>query len=197
MAAVLPFPLHDHETAATLDTMAPAERRRSLGDYLSQVDFIIDTIESLDADDLTGDARNELSEMLIAELAGTRAKVDNVSAALATWESLEAGAAREIERLEARKTRFARLRTRLEDYTLAVLEASKLPKIEGNFSTLKIRRNPPSVVVDDASQVPQEFLRYPPPPPPAPDKTAIGRALKGHQEVPGCRLIQINRLVRE
>jgi len=112
---------------ATLSVVpAPAEKRRSLGDYVSGVDAIIDTIESLDAEDLPEADRQELSEMLIAELAGTRKKVDATNAALATWEGLEASAAREIERLDARRKRYARLRESLELYVLAILEASHL-----------------------------------------------------------------------
>ena len=187
MSALLTFPVRDRETA---------EYRKSLGDYISGVDAIIDTIESLDDETLDDAARLELSEMLIAELAGTRRKVDNVSAALATWESLEAAASREIERLEARRVRFARLRTRLEDYTLALMEASQLPKLEGDVATLTRRSNPPSVYIEDAAAVPAAYKRTPATPAPVADKTAIGRAIKAGAVVPGARLVQTSRLVR-
>jgi hypothetical protein len=197
MSAVLSFPKScDRETAATADTIAPAAKRRTLGDYLSGVDAIIDTVESLDAEDLSDVDRDELSQMLIAELAGTRKKVDATNAALATWEGLEASAAREIERLDARRKRYARLRESLELYVLAILEASHLTKIEGDISTLTKRNNPPSVRVDDAAAVPMQYLRFPPQPAAVPDKTAIAKALKADEEVPGCRLVQTARLVR-
>jgi chromosome segregation ATPase len=186
---------------ATLAVVPPRDReaegaRRTLAEHLSGVDAIIDTIEGLDDESLDEAARNELSAMLIAELAGTRRKVDNVSAALATWESLEASASREIERLTNRRNRFARLRERLEDYTLALMEASKLPKLEGDISTFARRMNPPSVRIDDAAAVPGAFLRTPPVPAPVPDKTAIAKALKAGDAVDGCSLQQTARLVR-
>lgn len=188
MATLAVMPAPDHEARET---------KRTLGEHLSGVEAIIDTIEGLDDDSLDEASRNELSEMLIAELAGTRKKVDSVSAALATWESLEAAAQREIARLEERRHRFARFRQRLEDYTLALMEASSLPKLEGDFSTLARRLNPPSVRIDDAEAVPGAFLRTPPVPAPVPDKTAIAKALKAGETVEGCRLVSSARLVRQ
>lgn len=187
MATLAVVPVRDREAAET---------KRTLAEHLSGVEAILDTLEGLDDDSLDEAARLELSEMLIAELAGTRKKVDNVSAALATFESLEAAAAREIERLDARRTRYARMRTRLTDYVLATMEASALPKLEGDFVTLTRRLNPPSVRIDDADAVPGAFLRTPPVPAPVPDKTAIARALKAGDAVEGCRLVQSARLVR-
>jgi len=198
MAAIVTFPVRDYATEATLglqssETVAP---RKSLGEHLDGVSAIIATIEGLDDETLDDAARNELSEMLIAELAGTRRKVDNVSAALATWESLEAAAVREIERLDARRARFARLRQRLQDYVLALMEASNLPKLEGDVATLARRTNPPSVWIDDAALVPADYKRTPPAPAAVPDKTAIARTLKGGGAVAGCRLVQTARLCR-
>jgi hypothetical protein len=170
--------------------------KRSLRDHVEGVDFICDTIESLDDETLTDEARDELSRMLIEALAGTRAKVDNVSAAMATWESLEAGAKREIERLDARRARFARMRENLELHVMAIMEASQLAKLEGNVATLARRKNPPSVAIADPAAVPAGYLRTPPAPKPAPDKTLIKSVLQGGGEVPGCTLAQTWRLQR-
>lgn len=187
MATLAVMPAPDREAVET---------RRTLADHVSGVEAIIDTIEGLDDESLTDEDRTDLSEMLIAELAGTRKKVDNVSAALSTWESLEAAATREIERLDARRTRFARSRQRLTDYVLATMEASNLPKLEGDFVTLTRRLNPPSVLVDDAEAIPGAYMRVPPVPAPQADKTAIKAALKAGADVPGARLIQTARLCR-
>jgi hypothetical protein len=171
--------------------------KRSLRERVEGIDLIIETIEKLEDDgELTDEARDELSKMLIEALAGTRAKVDNVSAALATWESLEAGAKREIERLDARRARFARMRENLELHVMAIMEASQLAKLEGNVATLARRKNPPSVAIADAAAVPAAYLRTPAPPKPAPDKTLIKSALQGGVEVPGCTLAQTWRLQR-
>jgi hypothetical protein len=183
---------------------APAARaqlavvpKRSLRDHVEGIDLIIETIEALEDDgELTDETRDQLSAMLVTELAGTRRKVDNVNGALATWESLDAAAAKEIERLQKRRSRFARLTERLELHVLALLEASKLPAIEGNISTLARKKNPPSVQIADAAAVPADYLRTPPAPKPVPDKTLIKSALQAGAEIPGCTLAAGYRLVR-
>jgi hypothetical protein len=75
------------------------------------------------------------------------------------------------------------------------MEASKLPKLEGNTSTLALRKNPPSVRVEDEAAIPRNYFKFPVPPPVL-DKTAVARDLKALREVPGCRLIQTTRLCR-
>ena len=171
--------------------------KRSLRDHVSGIDLIIETIQALEDDDaLTDEAREDLSRMLVGELAGTRRKVDNVNGALATWESLDAAAAKEIERLQKRRERFSKLTDRLEMHVLAVLEASDLPKIEGEISTLARKKNPPSVAVLEPAAVPVEYMRQPAPPKAAPDKALIKSALLAGAEVPGCGLVSSYRLVR-
>jgi hypothetical protein len=162
---------------------------------LEGVDLILEAIEQLDAENLTEERKLELSTDLISALAGTREKVDNVNTVISMWEGLEASAAVEIERLKKRAAGFARRRQRLTDYVLATMEASHLPKLDGETSTLALRRNPPSVCIDDMAQIPGEYLRYPVPALTV-DKPAIARDLKAHHDVPGARLVQSVRLVR-
>lgn len=171
-------------------------RPPTLGDRVDRVEFIADLIERLDDEALTDEVRDALSAGLIAELAGTRAKVDATSAALACFESLAAASTREIERLEKRVARYDRQRDRLERYVLAVLETSQLDRIEGETSTLARRLNPPAVVIEDGADIPHEYMSYPEAPAPHPDKAAIAKALKAKRRVPGCSLQQRARLVR-
>jgi Siphovirus Gp157 len=182
---------------ATLSLVpAAGAPRRTLAQHLEGVDFILDTIEAMDEADLTDEARDDLSRRLVVELAGTRQKVDNVSCALATWAGLEASASAEIARLEARRTRYARMRERLELHVLAVLEASNLPKIEGNIATLARLVNPPSVRIDEPAAIPADYMRYPPRPAAVPDKSLIKSAILAGETVPGCSVLRTARLVR-
>jgi hypothetical protein len=172
----------------------------SLRSRIEGVDLILEALDQLDGENLTDQRKLELSEDLISALAGTRQKVDNVNSVLSMFgggkkKGLEASAAKEIERLKARAARYANQRQRLTDYVLATMEASHLPKLDGETSTLALRRNPPSVCIDDMSQIPGEYLRYPVPALTV-DKTAIARDLKAHHDVPGARLVQSVRLVR-
>lgn len=187
------------ERARRLRVM-PSPAKRSLRDRVGAVEYIADLIEQLDDEAMTAEVRDELSRQLIDELAGTRAKVDATSATLAMFESLEASAAAERDRLAKRVARYAAQRERLETYVLAVLTASKLDKIDGETSTLARRLNPVSVRIDcDPATLPREFLRFaapPPPPPPAPDKTELKRALQAGREIDGVRLERRAKLVR-
>jgi hypothetical protein len=173
--------------------------RRTLRGHVATVEFIADSIEALDDDSLTPERRDELSAALIAELAGTRAKVDRVASVLAMFEHLAQAAGAEAKRLEKRAEYFSRQAARLTDYVLAVLEASQLKKLEGETSTLARRLSPPAVLIDDENLIPREFMRHapqPPPPPAVPDKVRIAGALKAKRDVPGARLVQRARLVR-
>jgi hypothetical protein len=78
----------------------------------------------------------------------------------------------------------------IKSYTLNVLTANQIEKIETPYFKLSVAKNPPSVDIFDANQVPAHFMRQPEPPPPAPDKVAIKESLKLGEDVPGCRLTQ-------
>lgn len=111
--------------------------------------------------------------------------------------NLEATAEAVREAAKQMLSRADRIEKRAESiraYLLFNLQTAGITKIESPWFTLSIRKNPPAVVVDDESLIPQEFIVQPPPPAPRPDKTAIARALKAGADVPGCRLFQNERL---
>ncbi|MBV9446608.1 MAG: siphovirus Gp157 family protein [Streptosporangiaceae bacterium] len=171
--------------------------RVSFADHIAEVEHIVSLVDLLDrADELTPERYEELQHDLIGAIAGTRAKVDDTARVLAFFEAQAAAAKAEEQRLKARREYFERQKDRLEGYVLAALTASRLRKIDGNVSTLAARLNPPSVLIEEGAQLPEAFLRTPPPPAPQPDKTAIKDALKAGEAVPGCRLVQTERLVR-
>jgi hypothetical protein len=186
-------------SAAALTLVPQPEARRSLRALVETVDGLADAIETLDDGTLDDETRDALTAQLVATLAGTREKVDRTAGVLAMFEHLEAAAAAECQRLSKRVAFYCRQRERLETYVLAVLEASKLDRIDGETNSLQRRKNPAKVVIDDENAVPIDFLRFPPeqePPPPVPDKALIAKALKANSQVPGCRLVQSMRLVR-
>lgn len=104
------------------------------------------------------------------------------------------------EAAETMRERGARLRKRaqsLSDYLQFNMLAAGISKVESPYFTLKIKTNPPTVVVDSESLVPAEYMTQPeplPPPPPRPDKKAIAAAFKAGEEVPGCHVEQRQRL---
>lgn len=174
----------------------PDPPRKTLREHISDVDTIVDTIEGLEAEDLTEEARNELTAALLDAIAGTKHKIDNATRALATWEHLETAALAEVARLQLRAKRFAARRERLEGYLVATLETSGLKKIEGETSAIAIRLCPEKVVIDDEVALPAAYWREPPMPAPVPDKTAIKLAIAAGREVAGAHVERGRKLVR-
>lgn len=108
----------------------------------------------------------------------------------ATAESIRAAESDMAKRRES----IAKRAQQVRDYLKAQMERTGITQIECPYFKVSIKNNPPAVVIDAASQIPQEFMRTPEPPPPAPDKKAIGAALKAGKEVAGCHLASGTRL---
>jgi Siphovirus Gp157 len=177
--------------------LALVPKRFSLYEHVRDVEGIADLVEALDAaGELTPQTQEQLEHALCAAIAGTKEKIDRTTCVLAQFEAAEAAAKTERDRLDVRAKYFARQRERLEDYCMAVLTASKLPRIDGNTSSISVRKNPAKLVIDDAMEIPWEYMTLPEPPPAEPDNAAIKAALKNGVEVSGARLVQTSRMVR-
>jgi hypothetical protein len=171
-------------------------RLLTLIDQVEEVGHLLAIVQDIDQDDITPEHRAALESELLAAIHGTRQKVDRTAAALAALENAEAAAASEGLRLSTRRDRFRRQREQLEQYCLAIIQASGLKALDGFTATLKPRNNPPAVWVAPAAELPLEFLRDPKPAAPSPDKAAIKQALDRGEYVPGCRITRTVRLVR-
>lgn len=111
--------------------------------------------------------------------------------------NLDATAQAVREAAKAMLSRADRIEKRAEsirNYLLFQCQAAGVSKIESPWFTLAVRKNPPSVVIDDETQIPPEYIVQPPPPAPRPDRDAIKRAIKSGADVPGCHLLQTERL---
>lgn len=168
----------------------------SLVDRIKEVNLIQETLDALDEEGITPEISELLTSELIAALAGTRDKIDRTCGVLAAFEAAAFAAQNEIDRLDKRKAHFIRQHDRLEAYALAALQLANSKTLEGHTSKLSARLNPPSVVIDDATRIPAEFMRTPAQPPPTPDKTKIKNAIKAKTDVPGARLATSYRLER-
>lgn len=101
-----------------------------------------------------------------------------------------------IKQLQDRKKAMQTRHDSLKDYLLTNMQANGITEInaENLTFTAKIKNNPASVVIDDESLLPADYMRQPETPPPAPDKTLIKKAINDGFEVPGARLTQGFRL---
>lgn len=86
-----------------------------------------------------------------------------------------------VKRVENRKKRI------LTAY-LAAMNAMKMTSIMTGVGELKVKKNPPAVIIDDGAQIPAQYttqkLTI------TPDKTKIKAAIKAGEEVPGAHLEQ-------
>ena len=145
-------------------------------------------LADLDLDDQT------IADTLEGESGALVEKGQNVAFVVrnlgASAEAIKAAEAAMAARRKAMENRAARLRA----YLLDGMRVAGIQKIDSPYFAIAIRKNPPSVDVFDADQVPADYMKVPPPPPPAPDKKLIAQALKDGADVPGCRLVQGERV---
>ena len=126
---------------------------------------IADTLQALEGD---------IKEKAVQVAALTR-NLDSAAEAIR-----EAGLA-----MIARAERLERRADGIRNYLLFHLQVAGITKIEAPWFVVSVRKNPPSVVIEDEIQIPAEFMVQPPPPPPRPDKVAIGAKLKAGETVRG------------
>ncbi|MDR0274111.1 MAG: siphovirus Gp157 family protein [Burkholderiaceae bacterium] len=148
-----------------------------------------DKLAELDLDDqVVLDTLESMSGALEVKAQNVVAFARNLQASAAAIKQAE-------EQMAARRKAIERRAASLLHYTQTAMQVAGVQKIECPWFRLSIQSNPPAVHVFEPGLVPGQFMRTPEPPPPAPDKTAIAKALKAGQDVPGCQLVQSQRLV--
>lgn len=97
----------------------------------------------------------------------------------------------EIKRLQALKKRVDGEQKRVEDYLTKACEMTGIENIRGVYANISFRKTE-QTIIDDASLLPQEFVRtkitY------EPDKTKIKEAIKRGEKVQGAHIEQVNKI---
>lgn len=94
-----------------------------------------------------------------------------------------------VAELQLQLEQREKARERMEDYFLHRLLSLNLTKVIGNVYEIVVKRNPPSLKIDEPDKIPDKFMVHPPPPAPYPDKAAIKRAIKAGEPIEGCEMI--------
>ena len=108
-------------------------------------------------------ARQSILEEIGQALRKTTEKRDSVVAFLRHCEMQRRFADAEIDRIQKRKASIGQLQEELESHLVCVLERYAKPdrrgvqRLEGNFSSLRIQKNPDSVLITDAAAIPLAF----------------------------------------
>ena len=134
--------------------------------------------ERHDDERVIADTLESISEPLDARLENLAKMVRNV-------ESAAHGVEETIAHLEARRAALQRAAERGRQLILDLMRASGRDRATTAMFSIAVKKNPLTVVVDDAASVPPAYLTCHDPPPPTPDKRAIANALKAGIAVAG------------
>jgi hypothetical protein len=113
-------------------------------------------------------AEDETARRLILDEIGqalrrTREKRDSVVAFLRHCEMQQKFADLEIERIQKKKALISRVQQELENHLVHVVEQFAVPdrrgvkRLEGNISSMRIQKNPDSVLITDLNAIPLAF----------------------------------------
>ncbi|QKW95437.1 hypothetical protein [Listeria phage LP-HM00113468] len=117
-------------------------------------------------------------------------KAENVAFVIKELEGQSLVLETETKRLAERKNTINNNVKRLKQSLFDAMITAKKQKIKTNLFTLDIRKNPPSVIVEDESKLLNYLIEQPK----KLDKTKLGDDLKKGIEVPGAKIIQTERL---
>jgi hypothetical protein len=157
---------------------------------------ITSQFEKLDAmvPDIDNHEDAEAFTELYAELEGDLSdKVHGLCCVIRNTESSANALDVEIKRLTAKKKSLESKSKRLMDYLEFSLKSANVPSVKTSIFDVVFKKNPPSVNVLDESLIPASFIRTKIET--SPDKVAIKDALKSGEHVPGCELIQAEKVV--
>ncbi|EAD5319420.1 hypothetical protein HT50_02015 [Listeria monocytogenes] len=117
-------------------------------------------------------------------------KAENVAFVIKELEGQSLILEKETKRLAERKNTINNNVKRLKQSLFDAMITANKQKIKTNLFTLDIRKNPPSVIVEDESKLLNYLIEQPK----KLDKTKLGDDLKKGIEVPGAKIIQTERL---
>jgi Siphovirus Gp157 len=90
-----------------------------------------------------------------------------------------------ITDMQERLSRFEQRADKKRELVTSVMERANIKKLAEPDFTVSLRAVPPSVVVVDEAQIPQDYWK---PQPPRLDRQGISAALKGGSAIPGAAL---------
>jgi hypothetical protein len=106
------------------------------------------------------EARQMILDEIGRALRQAKEKRDALVGFLRHCDAQQRFADQEIERIKARRDRIAKFQEELEQYVVRVIDQFAVPdrrgvkRLDGNFSSLRIQKNPDSVVITDEKALP-------------------------------------------
>ena len=147
--------------------------------------------EKLEASDLD---EQTIADTLEAESFDFENKVRALAYVIREFQAKEEALTCAIDEMVYRKQVMKNRVFNLKAYLLDCMQLAGVRKVEGVEFDVFIRKNPKSVDVQKSVLVPESFWKTPEPSPAILDKRAILEKLKAGEYVPGCRLVQTERV---
>jgi len=149
---------------------------------------------ALDACEVDEDGVSAAPPDLLALLDGLEgeysAKLDACARVVRSLEAEADAVAQEADRLDRRARALIANAERLKEAMRRSLVATGTASVRTTLFTIGLRKGSERVEVTDVGALPAAFVRVPEPPAPAPDKRAIGEALRAGRDVPGASLVR-------
>ena len=119
-------------------------------------------------------------------------KGENIIAYLQKMQDIEEQAKRRKKEIDNYLKAITNRRKRLEKAVIYSMDSMQVKSILTGWGELKIKKNPPAVIIDDVTQIPTQYQRQKIQV--DIDKVAIKAAIKAGEEVPGAHLEQCTSL---
>ena len=137
--------------------------------------------------------QDEIGKALIALQSDIVTKAENGMAYMAKLEEVIAGAKAEKKRIDAFIKAMESRKKRIEGAYIYALKTLGTDAILTNKGEMKVRKNPPSVVIDDVAKIPTEFQKEKIDV--TIDKVALKKAIQNGEKVDGAHIEQNEKLV--
>jgi hypothetical protein len=137
--------------------------------------------------------QDEIGKALIALQSDIVTKAENGMAYMAKLEEVIAGAKAEKKRIDAFIKAMESRKKRIEGAYIYALKTLGTDAILTNKGEMKVRKNPPSVVIDDVAKIPTEFQKQKIDV--TIDKVALKKAIQNGEKVDGAHIEQNEKLV--
>lgn len=153
------------------------------------------SLEALEAsEDLPPEVIRDTLEGLTGDLT---VKATNVAKFILNSEAMADAVEGASKQMKLRAERIRKRAESVREYLRVNMQGAGITKIEATEFVLALKKNPPSVIVDDEAAIPEAFKVTPEPPPPPlprPDKALIKKAIQSGMTIAGCHLEQAERL---
>lgn len=134
-----------------------------------------------------------IADTLESESGDLMEKGTNVAKVFRNLEAMADQIKQAEKQMADRRKALEKRAERLKTYLHTNMEKAGISKIESPWFVISIKNNPASVVVDDESEIPDDFMREIP----AcfePDKAIIKSVIQEGYTVPGCHLASTTRI---